>query len=187
MQTLLNAQTRKRLMRKFANMTERRFNTLGTCLGMAALRAQVGVVMQDNNLLSASISENIAFFDPRPDLAFMRDCTRMAGLDDEVMDMPMTYGTLVGDLGLSLSGGQRQRLLLARALYRRPRILSMDEGTSHLDLAKEREVCAALAGLDITRIVIAHRPETIAASGRVLRLHHGRQEPALRAMDIATE
>lgn len=88
--------------------------------------------------------------------------------------MPMNYNTLVGDLGTGLSGGQRQRLLLARALYRRPRILFMDEGTSHLDLAKEREVNAALRELQITRVIIAHRPETIAAADRVLRLEHGR-------------
>jgi ATP-binding cassette subfamily B protein RaxB len=156
-------------------------------MGMAAFRAQVGVVMQDDHLLAGSVAENITFFDTHPDLGWMRDCTRMAGLDDEVMAMPMTYGTLVGDLGQSLSGGQRQRLLLARALYRRPRILFMDEGTSHLDLPKEREVNAALERLDMTRIVIAHRPETIAAAGRVLRLHQGRLEPVLRAMDIAAE
>jgi ATP-binding cassette subfamily B protein RaxB len=86
----------------------------------------------------------------------------------------MNYNTLVGDLGTGLSGGQRQRLLLARALYRRPRILFMDEGTSHLDLAKEREVNAALRELQITRVIIAHRPETIAAADRVLRLEGGR-------------
>jgi len=73
-----------------------------------------------------------------------------------------------------LSAGQRQRLLLARALHRRPRILFMDEGTSHLDLAKEREVNAALRELQITRVIIAHRPETIAAADRVLRLEGGR-------------
>jgi ATP-binding cassette subfamily B protein RaxB len=90
------------------------------------------------------------------------------------MAMPMNYNTLVGDMGTGLSGGQRQRLLLARALHRRPRILFMDEGTSHLDMAKEREVNAALRGLQITRIIIAHQPETIAAADRVLRLEGGR-------------
>ena len=101
------------------------------------------------------------------------------------MAMPMTHGTLVGDLGLALSGGQRQRILLARALYRRPRILLMDEGTSHLDLAKEREVNAALASLAITRIVIAHRPETIAAADRVVVLRDGRLGDAPRGPVLA--
>jgi ATP-binding cassette subfamily B protein RaxB len=154
-------------------------------VGLAAFRASAGVVMQDDSLLSGSIAENITFFDPRPDLAFMRACAAMAGVDEEVMAMPMTYSTLVGDLGTALSGGQRQRLLLARALYRRPRVLLMDEGTSHLDIAKEREVNAALASLDITRIVIAHRPETIAAADRVLVLHDGALHEAPRVPVLA--
>lgn len=153
--------------------------------GMAAFRAQAGVVMQDDSLLAGSIVENITFFDPQPDLDWMRDCGRLAGVDEEIMAMPMTYGTLVGDLGMALSGGQRQRLLLARALYRRPRILLMDEGTSHLDIAKEREVNAALAALDITRIVIAHRPETIAAADRVVVLCDGALYAAPRMSVLA--
>ncbi len=153
--------------------------------GLGALRGAAGVVMQDDALLDGSIAENITFFDPRPDLGHMRDCARLAGLDEEIMAMPMTYSTLVGDLGTALSGGQRQRLLLARALYRRPRILLMDEGTSHLDLAKEREVNAALAGLAITRIVIAHRPDTIAAADRVLVLREGRLHPVQRVPVLA--
>jgi len=153
--------------------------------GMAAFRASAGVVMQEDQLLAGSIAENISFFDPRPDLDFMRDCARLAGVDEEVMAMPMTYSTLVGDLGAALSGGQRQRILLARALYRRPRVLLMDEGTSHLDVAKEREVNAALAQLSITRIVIAHRPETIAAADRVLVLRDGRLQEAARAPLLA--
>ncbi len=153
--------------------------------GMAAFRAHAGVVMQEDQLLAGSIAENITFFDPRPDLGRMRDCARMAGVDEEVMAMPMTYSTLVGDLGAALSGGQRQRLLLARALYRRPRVLLMDEGTSHLDVAKEREVNAALAQLSITRIVIAHRPETIAAADRVLVLRDGRLHAAPRQPVLA--
>lgn len=148
--------------------------------GMQAYRAQVGVVMQDDALLAGSIAENISFAEARPEVGWMRQCAAMAGIDAEIMAMPMTYGTLVGDLGLALSGGQRQRLLLARALYRRPRILLMDEGTSHLDLAKEREVNAALAALEITRIVIAHRPDTIAAADRVLVLRDGRLHAAPR-------
>jgi ATP-binding cassette, subfamily B, bacterial CvaB/MchF/RaxB len=93
------------------------------------------------------------------------------------MAMPMNYGTLVGDMGMTLSGGQRQRVLLARALYRRPCILFMDEGTSNLDLDKEREVNRALATLRITRVVIAHRPDTIRAADRTLVLADGLVAP----------
>jgi ATP-binding cassette, subfamily B, bacterial CvaB/MchF/RaxB len=143
-------------------------------VGIGIFRAQVGVVMQENHLLSGSIAENITFFDPQIDVAWVRHCAAIAGIDAEIMAMPMNYNTLVGDLGTGLSGGQRQRLLLARALYRRPKILFMDEGTSHLDLAKELEVNAALRELQITRVIIAHRPETIAAADRVLRIEGGR-------------
>ena len=143
-------------------------------IGVAAFRARIGAVMQDDTLLTGSLAENISFFDSRADVAWMRACATAAGLDAEIMAMPMNYNTMVGDLGTGLSGGQRQRLLLARALYRRPRILFVDEGTSHLDLLKEREVNAALAALCITRVVIAHRPETIAAADRVVTLREGR-------------
>jgi ATP-binding cassette, subfamily B, bacterial CvaB/MchF/RaxB len=142
--------------------------------GTQAFRSQIGVVMQDDQLLSGSIAENICFFDARIDLDWMRACAKMAGIDDEIMAMPMNYNTLIGDMGTTLSGGQRQRVLLARALYRRPRMLFMDEGTSHLDLDKEREVNRALAELKITRIVIAHRPETIRAADRIVVLREGR-------------
>lgn len=141
--------------------------------GAQAFRSQIGVVMQDDQLLAGSIAENICFFDASLDLEWMRACAQVAGIDDEIMAVPMNYNTLIGDMGTTLSGGQRQRVLLARALYRRPRILFMDEGTSNLDLDKEREVNRALAELKITRIVIAHRPETIRAADRIVYLING--------------
>jgi ATP-binding cassette subfamily B protein RaxB len=85
----------------------------------------------------------------------------------------MGYESLVGDMGSTLSGGQKQRVLLARALYRRPRILILDEGTSHLDVETEKAVNAALSNLAITRLVVAHRPETLRAAGRVVSLEDG--------------
>ena len=147
--------------------------------GVQTFRTQIGVVMQDDQLLSGSIAENISFFDANLDLGWARECATIAGIDDEIMAMPMNYNTLIGDMGTTLSGGQRQRVLLARALYRRPRMLFMDEGTSHLDLDKEREVNRALAQLNITRIVIAHRPETIRAADRIVVLREGRLSPPM--------
>jgi ATP-binding cassette subfamily B protein RaxB len=88
--------------------------------------------------------------------------------------MTMGFHTLVTDVGTGLSGGQKQRVLLARALYRRPRILVLDEATSHLDLRNERSVNEAVRSMALTRVVVAHRPETIAVADRVVTLAQGR-------------
>ena len=147
-------------------------------LGARSLRDQVGVVMQDDMLLSGSIADNISFFDDRPDLEHLYGCARLAAVHDDIVAMPMGYDSLIGDMGSSLSGGQRQRVLLARALYRRPRILVMDEGTSHLDIVTEAQVNASVASLGLTRIIVAHRPETIASADRVLVFEGGRLHEA---------
>jgi ATP-binding cassette subfamily B protein RaxB len=141
--------------------------------GVRAFRDQVGVVMQDDQLLSGSVADNICFFDEAFDFEWMQACAATAGIHDEIMRMPMAYNTLIGDMGTFLSGGQKQRIVLARALYRRPRILFMDEGTSALDVALEAKVNAAIKALGLTRIIIAHRPETIASASRVLAVHQG--------------
>jgi ATP-binding cassette subfamily B protein RaxB len=142
-------------------------------LGNEALRKSIGVVVQDDQLLSGWIADNICFFDESFELEHMMRCAQLAGIHEEICRMPMAYNSLIGDMGTSLSGGQKQRILLARALYRRPRLLFMDEGTSHLDLATERQVTAAVKALGLTRIVIAHRPETIASAPRWLMLCDG--------------
>jgi ATP-binding cassette subfamily B protein RaxB len=98
----------------------------------------------------------------------------MAALHDDIEAMPMGYQTLIGDMGTVLSGGQKQRLLLARALYKRPRVLILDEATSHLDIESEAQVNSAIASLPVTRIVIAHRPETLRSAQRVVELQGGR-------------
>jgi ATP-binding cassette subfamily B protein RaxB len=139
-------------------------------LGLRQYRRLIGAVLQDDQLLAGSIAENIASFDPQPDDRRIEAAARVAAVHEEIHRMPMGYQTLVGDLGTSLSGGQKQRVLLARALYKRPRILVLDEATSHLDVFNERRVTQAIAGLKLTRIVVAHRPETIASAGRVIAL-----------------
>jgi ATP-binding cassette subfamily B protein RaxB len=128
-------------------------------VGARAYREHVGAVMQEDQLLSGSVADNICFFDPAFDQAWMTECAQNAAIHDEIMAMPMAYNSLIGDMGSSLSGGQKQRVLLARALYRRPKILFLDEGTAHLDVDRERKINEALRRLHITRISIAHRPE----------------------------
>src|SRR5437763_13957711 len=143
-----------------------------TTIGAQAYRQQVGAVMQEDQLLSGSIADNICFFDPGYDHDRMLECARLAGVHDEIMAMPMTYNSLIGDMGSSLSGGQKQRLLLARALYRQPKLLFLDEGTAHLDTEKEAEVNANLRRLGMTLISVAHRPG--AASGADYSFHVAR-------------
>jgi ATP-binding cassette subfamily B protein RaxB len=139
----------------------------------SAYRGRLGVVMQDDQLFVGTLEDNISFFDPQYHPNLVRAAASIAGIDDEILAMPMQYNTIVGSLGMALSGGQKQRVLLARALYRRPRLLFMDEGTSHLDIATERQVTAAVKALGLTRVIIAHRPETIASAPRRLLLRDG--------------
>jgi ATP-binding cassette subfamily B protein RaxB len=142
-------------------------------IGLANVRQLVGTVMQEDALLSGSLADNICFFDVQPDMARIEECARLAQLDRDIHKMPMGYHTMVGDLGTGLSGGQKQRLLLARALYKKPRVLALDEATSHLDLGNERAIAEALSHMSLTRVIIAHRPETIAKSERVVLIRQG--------------
>lgn len=140
----------------------------------ANIRGLTGSVMQDDALFAGSIADNIAFFEDRPDLDRIRASAKQAAIDQEVVAMPMGYDTLVGDMGISLSGGQKQRVLLARCLFRRPMLIVLDEATSHLDVSNERRVNEAVRSLGVARVVIAHRPETIAAADRVVVMEEGR-------------
>lgn len=143
-------------------------------LGLASYRELVGTVMQDDVLLSGSIIDNIIFYDAPGDLEHAFECARIAAIHDDIVAMPMGYYTVIGDLGSSLSGGQKQRILLARALYKRPRILALDEATSHLDVNNERRVNQAINRLQVTRIIVAHRPETIQSAQRIVAIDGGR-------------
>lgn len=143
-------------------------------LGLQNYRRLIGTVMQEDVLLAGSIADNISFFDLRPDQARVQACATLAAVHEDIAKMPMGYQTLVGDMGSSLSGGQKQRVLLARALYKAPMVLALDEATSHLDIANERRVNDALARMPLTRIIVAHRPETIAAAQSVVAVDAGK-------------
>ncbi|MGH8031324.1 MAG: peptidase domain-containing ABC transporter [Luteimonas sp.] len=151
-------------------------------LGKRRLRDIVSAVMQDDQLFTGSIEDNISMFDEKADRAAIEAAACAASVHDDIVALPMGYYTLIGDMGSSLSGGQRQRIVLARALYKMPRILVLDEATSHLDVEREQLVNESIRRLDITRIVIAHRPETIASADRVLEMRDGRlfaRDPAV--------
>ncbi len=143
-------------------------------LGMGNFRQMVGTVMQDDHLFAGSIADNISFFDAMPSQELVEKCAQLASVHNEIVVMPMGYNTLVGDIGTGLSGGQKQRILLARALYKNPKVLALDEATSHLDIWNEQHVNAAIKTLALTRIIVAHRPETIAMAERVVVLDKGR-------------
>jgi ATP-binding cassette subfamily B protein RaxB len=146
-------------------------------LGLGRYRSQVGAVMQDDQLFAGSVADNIACFDHESNPLRVESAARLAAIHDDIARMPMGYQSLVGDMGSALSGGQKQRVLLARALYRKPSLLVLDEATSHLDIERERQVNAAVNRLAITRIVIAHRPETIACAQRALLVANGAVQP----------
>jgi ATP-binding cassette subfamily B protein RaxB len=150
--------------------------------GARAWRATVGAVMQDEPLFSGSIADNICFFEASADRERIEQCARIAAVHEEIEAMPMGYDTLIGDMGAALSGGQKQRILLARALYRQPSVLLLDEATSSLDVERERVVNAAIRQLALTRVIVAHRPETIASASRVVALHEGRVAQDLRTV-----
>jgi ATP-binding cassette subfamily B protein RaxB len=139
-------------------------------LGLDAYRSRVACVLQDDRLFAGSIADNISAFDPTPDPAWIQQCAMMAQIHYEIAQMPIGYDTLVGDMGSTLSGGQMQRVVLARALYRRPSILFLDEATSHLDERNETAINIAIKRLSITRVIVAHRASTLAMTDRVVQL-----------------
>jgi ATP-binding cassette subfamily B protein RaxB len=149
----------------------------GAPLGPAtnsAWRNRLGAVLQDDHLLTGTLSDNIAFFDPQLDEARIQASARAARIHDDIMKMPMAYQSLIGDMGAALSAGQRQRIMLARALYRDPDALFLDEGTANLDEENEAAIGDLIAKLPITRVVIAHRPALIERADIVFRLDQGR-------------
>lgn len=139
-------------------------------LGLSVYRKHIAYVLQEDRLFAGSLLDNISSFDIHPDTEWVFECARLSSIHSEIEAMPMKYETRVGDMGSALSGGQRQRISLARALYKRPRILFLDEATSDLDIDNEARINDAIRALKITRIFVAHRPTMIAMADRVFDL-----------------
>lgn len=142
--------------------------------GYKSYHSQIAAVLQEDSLFAGSLAENIALFDDNTDMEKIVAAAAAASIHQDIARMPMQYETLVGDMGSTLSGGQKQRVLLARALYRQPKILVMDEGTAHLDTMHEAAVNVAISAMGITRIIIAHRKETIEAADRIVIMVGGK-------------
>ena len=145
-----------------------------THVGLKSYRKQIAAVMQDDTLLAGSICDNISFFDPQPNYLKVEQCAQLVAMADDINKMTMGYNSMVGDMGANLSGGQIQRLLLARALYQSPCVLFMDEATSHLDKENEAKISEQIQHLSMTRIIIAHRQETIDMAEQVYQLNGGK-------------
>src|SRR6185312_1375177 len=141
-----------------------------TADGPAVYRRRIAGVMQSDGLFAGSIAENISSFDEHPDAGWIEECASRAAILDDIRRTPMGFETLVGDMGSTLSGGQKQRVILARALYRCPSILFLDEATSHLDEPTEAAIAQALRAFEMTRIIVAHRPATIAHADKLIEL-----------------
>lgn len=137
-------------------------------IGLYEYRSKIGCVMQDDRLFSGTIAENISFFDECADERDIIAVAKMAAIHEEISAMPMGYQSIIGDMGSSLSGGQQQRILLARALFKKPSILFLDEATSHLDVGTESFINSIISSLKMTRIIVAHRPQTIASADRII-------------------
>jgi ATP-binding cassette, subfamily B, bacterial CvaB/MchF/RaxB len=144
-----------------------------TTASLTQWRGRVGAVMQDDYLLTGTLADNISFFDGVPDFARIEAAAKYACIHDTITTMPMAYQSLIGDMGTALSAGQRQRVMLARALYRDPDALFLDEGTANLDEENERAIANMLERLPITRVIIAHRPALIERADIVFRLVDG--------------
>ena len=132
-------------------------------------RAQVGAVMQDDQLFVGTIEDNISFFDADHDPERVRECARLAQIDAEVSSTPMGYNTIVGSLGMSLSGGQKQRVMLARALYRRPQVLFLDETLDQVDATQEQTIRNQIGDRVSSTVFVSHRAESVTGA-RVIRL-----------------
>lgn len=154
-------------------------------LGKDAWRRMVGSVLQEDTLFAGSIADNISFHDEAATQEKIEVAAKLAEVHDDIVAMPMGYHTLVGDMGSALAGGQKQRLFLARALYKQPLVLMLDEATNQIDVDCEKSLLINIEQLNITRVYVSHRPQTIHLAKRVLQVHEGQLIEPIYAGSLA--
>jgi ATP-binding cassette subfamily B protein RaxB len=137
---------------------------------LESYRRSIGVVLQEDGLLTGTLAENICFFDPHPDRQRIEQVAKIADIHEDIVTWPLGYFTRIGELDHALSGGQVQRLLIARALYHRPRALLLDEAFSQLDVGSENRICEGLKATGITCLVVTHRQSSLGFADRVLTM-----------------
>ncbi len=142
-------------------------------IGQAELRAAVGTILQEDQVLTGTLAENIAGFNLDAPFTDIEKAAQHANLHRVIIKLPMGYHTNISDNCSTLSSGQKQRLLLARAFYKKPRLLVLDEATSNLDLHTEQHVIQTIRQIKATKVTIAHRRETLAMAERVIHLERG--------------
>ncbi|WP_275382136.1 ATP-binding cassette domain-containing protein [Xenorhabdus bovienii] len=140
-------------------------------LGINNYRKNISCILQEDKLFSGSIAENISGFDDDIDMDYVVECAIKANIHSEIASFPMGYYTQLSELGGSISGGQKQRIMIARALYKNPKIIFMDEATSHLDTNNESFINKFISNLNMTRIIVAHRESTIKSADRIIHLN----------------
>lgn len=164
-------------------------NTRLDGMTIGAFRNIAAAVMQDDQLFSGTIFDNISGFDPNASIEQIHEAAELACVHEDILNMPAGYFGQIGDMGASLSGGQRQRILLARALYRKPLVLFLDEGTANLDLACEAEIIRRIRALNMTVICVAHRARALEVADVVYELIDGEllrvAPPALTKIETA--
>jgi ATP-binding cassette, subfamily B, bacterial HlyB/CyaB len=145
-------------------------------LDLTSLRRNIGVVLQDSFLISGTVAENIALGDPEPDMQAVMNAARLAGVQEFIIKLPLEYQTPIGEKGMGLAGGQRQRICIARALYRRPKIMIFDEATSALDEKTQALIQENIQDIlkGRTSITIAHRLSTIKDSDMICYISGGK-------------
>jgi ATP-binding cassette subfamily B protein RaxB len=145
--------------------------------GLQRFRQQLAYVTAHDEIVTGSVIDNITLDSERCDGAWLQACVQQAGLLAAVQGLANGFNTTLGPAGVQLSTGQKQRLLIARALYRRPQLLLLDEPTSHLDAEARDRIIATLGQLPMLCVVVTHDPEVAKACDRVLRMQAGRLAP----------